>query len=324
MNLLREAVIILLLGLSVTSVPFAIMALFAGVSGRLADTDYFDNVFKGAVCCGLGLARLGIAFGLVRITNGSRAILRWDKPGTESLAVGKSFPVTAWCGSFAFNITNLIRATISTTACHYCFVTALVFSLIGCGITFDEPLTPIGSSVDPRLLGEWLIAGDDEPSVLISENRAIFAYPDLESETVSYAATRIEGHDFISYSMPTSDGAHCRWLLLKYKCVSNDEIQIFAMEDEKVAEAIRTGGLSGESTRVKPSLLFALLGEKTHEKITKMRTSRADLHAFLKANPEKCFDVSEPLVTLKRKQPPKACSDFGGDGELDSSTRRRS
>ena len=82
------------------------------------------------------------------------------------------------------------------------------------------------------------------------------------------------------------------------------------MEHEKVAEAIRTGGLSGESIRVKPHLLLALLGGKSHEEITNMTTSRDELQAFLKVSPEKCFDMSDALVNLKRKQPPKAKSEL--------------
>lgn len=203
---------------------------------------------------------------------------------------------------------------MSTPVCHPCFLTVLAFSLIGCGIGFDEPLTQVGASIDPRLQGEWqvIIIGDDEQSkdsVSISAKNLIFTNSEGGSETGAYASTQIGDHDFISCAVPSDDGDKCRWYILKYRCVSKDEIHIFPMDDEKVSAAIRTGGLSGETTRVKPGLLLALLGEKSHEEITKMTSSRDELQSFLKASPEKCFDMSKALVKLKRKQPPKAKSE---------------
>lgn len=203
---------------------------------------------------------------------------------------------------------------MSTTVCHRCFFTVLAFSLTGCGIGFDEPLTPVGASIDSRLQGEWqvIIIGVDEPSkdsVSISAKNLIFTDSKGGSETVAFASTQLGDHDFITCEAPGDDGDKCRWYVSKYKCVSKDEIHIFPMDDEKVAAAIRNGGLSGETTRVKPGLLLALLGEKSHEEITKMTSSRDELQSFLKASPEECFDMSTALVKLKRKQSPKAKSE---------------
>lgn len=80
MKLFQEAIVVVLLGLSLITVPLAFITLVGGLLGRLADTDHLDNVIKGLVCCTLGFTPLGISIGLVYTTFASQAIARRDKP----------------------------------------------------------------------------------------------------------------------------------------------------------------------------------------------------------------------------------------------------
>ena len=209
------------------------------------------------------------------------------------------------------------------------FLSSILFvGFVGCGAFPESLTTEEDSRIDPGLEGSWMAMfdKDDEPEALTitanSNTKVHTLQAGSDPDSVTFTVTRIGDHDFIS--VPTSIGPP-GWLVLRYKWVSTDEVQIFAMEDEKVAEAIRAGLLSGEIKRVMPLGLFGVLfGVKSTAEISKMYTSRIALREFLTLHPDDCFDLSKPTVVLNRKPRQKTVTIANSDTEQKTLCRHKS
>lgn len=65
MNVIREAVAICLTVVSMISAPIGVLALVMGLSGRLADAGYDDNVVAGVILFSVGIVPLLALVGLI-------------------------------------------------------------------------------------------------------------------------------------------------------------------------------------------------------------------------------------------------------------------
>ena len=194
-----------------------------------------------------------------------------------------------------------------------------LFTFVGCGATFSEPLsTSDDSRIDDRLLGEWLevrepkdrddppitlsVAADQEQNSLVITSKQAGEKPDVRTIMVTYLGDR----DFLSATITDKNG-RTEWSIWQYQCISKDEVHLFDMQDEKVVQAIRAGHLSGKIRRVPPPFgLWGALLLKPTEAPGQMKTTRAELRDYLTRHPDDCFDLLSPFVIVRRSSNPVA------------------
>lgn len=184
-------------------------------------------------------------------------------------------------------------------------------ALAGC-IEYNEHVSSEEETiVDTRLIGDWKDAsrnaGPDDrytisPGSISDETRSLLVF--VEGDVTGPATlrtTRIGDHDFLSGQLPPDTFTKKTvWEIYRYKFVSKDEVKIFELNEEKVADAIRAGDLKGTFKTHRPGLVLWLLGVETTRAADRITSTREELRQYLAEHPDDCFDLKTPLYHLKR------------------------
>jgi hypothetical protein len=176
--------------------------------------------------------------------------------------------------------------------------------------------------LDERLVGEWTAkdravivvadkstnsfsvsgpaSSDPKPLEVYDYNGGPDELPFGPDEVFSARATRVGDAEFLSIPVQERPGEESRWLILQYKFVSDDEVQLFTMDNEKLLKAVKDGQLTGVLKKTNPGPLLRLLGDRPDDFLADIKASRDELRKYLEAHQDECFDP-EPRWTLKRK-----------------------
>lgn len=188
--------------------------------------------------------------------------------------------------------------------------------IVGC-TEFTEPLCDeVDSVVDARLLGDWDFPPDERDGTEWTET--VVTVQRVEGKTTlrfissglhhgqhkedRYVgrAVSIGDRSFLSVRSLDPEVKEPGYLLLQYRFVTPDEVRFSLLDTEAVETEIRAGRLPGQSRMVPPPALLALLGAKPHEEFSVTATA-AEMRAYLAQHPDACFNLKEPVFTLKRR-----------------------
>lgn len=196
--------------------------------------------------------------------------------------------------------------------------------IVGCN-EFTEPLCEEADSVvDARLLGDWDLPPDERDGTEWTES--VMTVQRVEGQTTLRFITSglhrgqrqeerhvgrvvtIGDRSFLSVRSLDPEVKEPGFLLLQYRFVAPDEVHFYLLETKAVEAEIRAGRLPGQSRMVPPPALLALLGAKPREEFSVTATA-AEIRAYLAQHPDICFDLKEPVITLKRR--PREASPAG-------------
>ena len=196
------------------------------------------------------------------------------------------------------------------------FLVLMLCALLGC-TAFTEPLCDEADAVvDARLLGVWEFPPDErddeewtecvvtvqrvEGKTTLRFISSALHHGKREEERYLGRAVSIGDRSFVSVRSLDPEVKEAGWMLLQYRFVAPGEVRFYLMDTRAVETEIRAGRLSGQSRMIPPPALLALLGAKPHEELSLTATA-AEMRAYLALHPDTCFDLKEPVLTLKRR-----------------------
>jgi len=148
--------------------------------------------------------------------------------------------------------TRISTAHLAARAVKACIILCLGMLLAGC-LQSKVPLSPLAALAPANpLVGDWIyekqgetgtvhIGNEDGTAKLISVERD--SDGTIKSEDFKFAATTIDGKNYMSVEIPDADTV--LYILLQYRITDNKRLTLRAANIPFVADAIQRGLISG-------------------------------------------------------------------------------
>lgn len=183
------------------------------------------------------------------------------------------------------------------------FVAALCI-VSGC-VPSKHPLSDEKTSkVDQRLVGRWVIEGDEKKDSLMvvtqkegQNGLEITSGDDGDEDSAVAFATTIGDHHYLSAGDKEDDPEEIEYQIVLYEFADNDTLKVYSLDQQVIEKAIADGTLTGVVETKREGFIFTHI-ERTAKMIT---DSPAYLKAFLKKRGKDCFLDDDYIITYIRQ-----------------------